>query len=329
MKRFLALLLFAALPAKADGAVALKEKIVVTENVVTLGDLLQTPVAQGQTIVFGAPTPGASGAINVTRAIAAAKTYGLAAIAPPGLREIRVEREARKIPAADIKQAIAARAAQHLRAEAPDIEIDFGRTLGDLDVEKNNGAPLSFSSFRLEPQSGRFEARLFVPESAVLSESTPAIITGTLFEMSEVAQLKHSVGRGQIIAASDVELTRIRHQQLGNNLLRSLDQVVGMAAKRSISEDAILHDNDLEKAKIIDRNEMVLIVYETPALTVTTRGKALAGGAMGDVIDVMNLQSKHTIQATIVGSGKVAVNSIVPMRRVAQVSGAQVTTKND
>jgi flagella basal body P-ring formation protein FlgA len=329
MKRLLVLLMFAALPAKADEAVALKEKIIVADGVITLDDLLQAPAAQGKTVVFGAPAPGNSGTINVARAVAAAKNYGLAAFAPPGLQAIQVEREARKISAADIEKAIAAKAAQYLRAEAPDIDIDFGRTPAELSIEKNLDAPLSFSSFRLEPQSGRFEARLFVPGSAVLSEATPAIITGTLFETSEVAQIKHTIGRGQIIASSDVELTRMKHQQLGSNMLRSLDAVVGMAAKRNIPEDTILRDSDLEKAKIIDRNEMVLIVYQSPLITVTTRGKALMSGAMGDLIDVANLQSKHTIQATVIGDGRVAVGTIMPARRVAQAADIEVTAKSE
>jgi flagella basal body P-ring formation protein FlgA len=329
MKRFLALLIFAALPAYANETVALKEKITVSDGVITLGDLLQTPAAQGKTALFAAPVPGSSGTINVARAIAAAKSYGFDAIASPGLREIQVEREARKITAADIEKAIALKAAQHLRANAEDIEIDFGRTLAELNLEKNIGASLNFSSFRLEPQSGRFEAHLFVPGSAVLSEASPAVVTGTLFETAEVAQLKHTLVRGQVITKGDVELTRVKHQQLGNNMLRSLDQVVGMAARRGLSDDTILRDNDLEKAKIIDRNEMVLIVYETPLITVTTRGKALESGAIGDAIDVLNLQSKHTIQATVVGDGKVAVGSVAAVRRVAQAADIQTKTTNE
>jgi flagella basal body P-ring formation protein FlgA len=49
------------------------------------------------------------------------------------------------------------------------------------------------------------------------------------------------------------------------------------------------------------------MVAQAPGMTITTTGRALEGGAIGDVIQVMNLQSKKTIQATVTGSSMVQV----------------------
>jgi flagella basal body P-ring formation protein FlgA len=38
-------------------------------------------------------------------------------------------------------------------------------------------------------------------------------------------------------------------------------------------------------------------------------GKAVDPGALGDVISVINAQSKHTVQATVIGPGRVSVNA--------------------
>ena len=37
----------------------------------------------------------------------------------------------------------------------------------------------------------------------------------------------------------------------------------------------------------------------------TARGKAVEAGAMGDVVGVLNIQSNRTVQATVIGPGRV------------------------
>ena len=47
--------------------------------------------------------------------------------------------------------------------------------------------------------------------------------------------------------------------------------------------------------------------YERASLTISMRGKALQSGAMGEVVTVMNPQSKRSIEAIVTGKGKVLV----------------------
>jgi flagella basal body P-ring formation protein FlgA len=42
-------------------------------------------------------------------------------------------------------------------------------------------------------------------------------------------------------------------------------------------------------------------------IVLTMRGKALEAGANGDTVNVQNVQSKRTIQATVTGPGRVTV----------------------
>ena len=68
-----------------------------------------------------------------------------------------------------------------------------------------------------------------------------------------------------------------------------------------------MRQTDLTKPELVARNENVTITYEVPGITLTMRGKALEAGAQGDVINVLNVQSKQTIQATVAGPGHVIV----------------------
>jgi flagella basal body P-ring formation protein FlgA len=42
------------------------------------------------------------------------------------------------------------------------------------------------------------------------------------------------------------------------------------------------------------------------------RGKALENGAEGDVVTVMNLQSKRTLSGTVTGRGQVSISPVTP-----------------
>jgi flagellar basal body P-ring formation protein FlgA len=54
-------------------------------------------------------------------------------------------------------------------------------------------------------------------------------------------------------------------------------------------------------------------------MIVTVRATALESGALGDVINVVNIQSKRTIQAIVSGKGRVTVAN-APARVVANAA---------
>ena len=56
------------------------------------------------------------------------------------------------------------------------------------------------------------------------------------------------------------------------------------------------------KPELVQRNETVTIIYEVPGIVLTMRGKAQEAGAEGDVISVLNVQSKRTVQGTVIRS---------------------------
>ena len=73
-----------------------------------------------------------------------------------------------------------------------------------------------------------------------------------------------------------------------------------------------LRSAQLMKPDTIQRNEQVTLIYEVPGISLTVRGKAAEGGAEGDVISVLNEQSKRTVQGLIVGPGRVLIGARVP-----------------
>ena len=58
-------------------------------------------------------------------------------------------------------------------------------------------------------------------------------------------------------------------------------------------------------------------------MVLTIRGKAADSGAEGDVISVLNEQSKRTVQGTIIGPGRVAGQQRFAAVRRQQRTGAE------
>jgi flagella basal body P-ring formation protein FlgA len=66
------------------------------------------------------------------------------------------------------------------------------------------------------------------------------------------------------------------------------------------------------KPELVARNETVTLIFEIPGILLTVRGKALDSGAEGDVISVLNEQSKRTVQGVVVGPGRVMMSTRQP-----------------
>ena len=66
------------------------------------------------------------------------------------------------------------------------------------------------------------------------------------------------------------------------------------------------------KPELVARGEFVTITYEVPGVMLSVRGKAAEGGAQGDMIDVLNVQSNRTLRGTVSGRGHVTVVGMTP-----------------
>jgi flagella basal body P-ring formation protein FlgA len=82
--------------------------------------------------------------------------------------------------------------------------------------------------------------------------------------------------------------------------------------RRAIRTGQALKVGDLAKPDLVQREQGVTLIFQTPGLYLTMRGKSLDNGTEGDVVNVLNLQSKRTVTGTVVGRGQVAIQVATP-----------------
>ncbi len=297
----------------------LKELVTVTSEIVRIGDLVEQAGVAATIAVFRAPDLGHTGSVPLTRVAEALRQHGIDRIDADGLNEVVVTRLSRPITGDEIKTRIArAFAGQFGFGEADNLAVILDREIRVLHVEAAATAELAITRMNVEPRTGRFEVAFELPGSAA-ARRLPLRFTGTVTETVQTATLARSVRLGEVIKASDVVLGRRAKLEVGAEAIAP-DQAVGLAAKSALRAGQALRPSDLIKAQVVQRNEAVTILYSVPGVKLTVRGKATEGGAIGDVINVVNIQSNRTVQGTVVAPGRVSIATAIPQVASAEAS---------
>jgi flagellar basal body P-ring formation protein FlgA len=84
-------------------------------------------------------------------------------------------------------------------------------------------------------------------------------------------------------------------------------EAIGLEARVSIYAGKPVRPGDLGPPTLVERNQLVTLVYLGGGLAISTDGRALSRGSAGDEIRVMNLGSRNTVTGRIGPDGTVYV----------------------
>ena len=83
--------------------------------------------------------------------------------------------------------------------------------------------------------------------------------------------------------------------------------LVGMTARRALTADRPVRSYDVEPPVVVERGELVSLVYRVGPLTLSAQARALENGGEGQFIRFVNLQSNRTVEAWVEGPGRASV----------------------
>ena len=83
---------------------------------------------------------------------------------------------------------------------------------------------------------------------------------------------------------------------------------VGQEARVTLYAGHPIHATDLGAAALIERNQVVSLIYQMGGVWILTEGRALSRGRAGDEIKVMNTASRATVSGVIGPDGAVSVS---------------------
>ena len=325
MRIAFAVLVFASVITPAAAQMQLKAQVTVAGDIVRIGDLVENAGVAASTPIFRAPDLGQTGAVPVRAVLDAVRPYGLVTVDVRGLSEVAVTRASRVIAADDIEARIVrALTARHNLGKAENLKIMFDRDVRPIQFEANAVPELSLARLSYEPSSRRFDIAFELANGAHGSWR----YTGSAVETMEAAVPVRAFARGEVIKASDIAIERRPKSEFISEPPAQPAEIVGRAARRAVRAGQPLRSADLMKAEIVQRNDTVTLHYEVPGIVLSMRGKALDAGAEGDMVSVLNIQSKRTIQGVVTAAGHVTVMAPpAPARVVARLPDADTQSE--
>lgn len=303
----------------------LRSAAVVTSDLVTLGDLFDHAGMYAETPVFRAPAPGTRGRVSAYTVLEAANGAGLERVDLAGLTEITVERAGVLLGSDDLTAAVQnvldARLIDQMGENAGHYVLTLARQPSPIMVGIEIAEHLNVDmAIAPSPRSERFSAVIRSARGVEIAR-----LEGRAQHRIAVPVLGRAVGRDDVIRASDLRFQDVSYARtVGTPTLIEPADIIGLAARRSLRAGALINPDDLTAPLMVERQELVTLVYRQGALALTVRARAMDDGAEGQAIDVMNLQSNRVVRGVVTSHGLVHV--LGAMQEVAASANASGPT---
>jgi len=132
-------------------------------------------------------------------------------------------------------------------------------------------------------------------------------LKATMDEWKLVPVATRPLAKGAVIAASDVELTRVSSTLAGRDLVENIGDVVGRAVSRNLGQGEVFRMGALSIPPVVTAGSRVTLKFRQGGLEATATGTAMDSGQVGQEIRVRNDSSKKVVPGKVVEPGLVSV----------------------
>lgn len=121
---------------------------------------------------------------------------------------------------------------------------------------------------------------------------------------AEALVATHVLRAGTVVTEADV--TMVEAEIPG--AVTTLEAALGQEVRATVYAGRPLTEETIGPPAVVDRNQIVPLVFQTAGLAIVAEGRALARGGVGETIKVMNTSSHTTVLGVIGADGTVRVN---------------------
>lgn len=123
------------------------------------------------------------------------------------------------------------------------------------------------------------------------------------FAQAEIVVPTRTIRAKEVIGAQDLKVQAAEV----DGAVTSIPDLIGLEARVALYPGRPIRAADVGPPAIVDRNDLVTLVFDRVFLSITAEGRALGRGAAGERIRVMNLSSRTTITGVIRPDGQIEV----------------------
>ncbi len=143
---------------------------------------------------------------------------------------------------------------------------------------------------------------------AALAASPPAWAADAGGKSSIAVVPVRTIPVGAILRPDDVAL-RTMPDPPAADILKAVTAAIGQQAQRSLYANRPIRESEVGPVTVVERNSRVTLRFRLGQLKLTTVGRAMEAGGLGQTIRVMNLDSRRAVFGRITMPGVVDVGS--------------------
>ena len=291
--------------------ISLRTSIIVEGKYLTLGDFFGISDEKASRRIAHSPKPGRSAIFDANWLYRVARANRVN-WQPVSLNtRVFVERASQEIYREELEDVLIS--ALRGKNVTGNIELAINGGLRKMRVATDQLATVGVENLAYDPRTGRFVASLAAPANDPSAQRLR--ITGRVHQLKAVPVMNKRLGRGKVITKNDIGWLNIRSSKIRKFMVLDEEDLVGMAAKRTIRESTPVGYSHVRRPVLVTKGALVTINLTTPMMTLTAQGKAPQEGSMGDTIPIINIQSKQTIEAKVTGINQVTVALLQHMAR--------------
>jgi flagella basal body P-ring formation protein FlgA len=289
--------------------VELKSSVVVDEAYIVLGDLFTNTGGRSAIKVAYAPQAGKKSQFDAKWLYRIARAYKLN-WRPLSLKtRVLVERSSQIIYRDEIEDILVER----FRAQGyqDNFEIEFGQREPKIHVAANEPATIDIEGLSITKSTGRFVATLLIPANKTNAKRFR--LTGRIHRLIQIPVIGRRLNRGDIIQKNDIEWINLRERKLRRGYIQTEEEIIGMAARRYIAAKTPLTASHMQRPQLVKKGGIVNIALISGAMRLTTQGRSLENGSLGDTIRIKNIRTKKIIEAKVTGASSAKVGLLRAM----------------
>ena len=298
----LALLALCLGSAHAEAAATLRTMTTLHASVVRLSDLFDEAGANADRVL--GPGPGAGGRIVVEAAQlgAIARQFGVDWRPASSADRAVLDRPGRPMRREDVLRAV--KTALMAAGASADCDIELAGFTPPLVPFEADPQPV-VADLDYDADAGRFSAMVSVTGESM--EPLHLRVTGRADDTVELPVATARLLTGSVLRADDVHMARVHTAMIRGEMVRRPDDAVGMQVKRQIAAGQPLALTELTRPSMVQKGAIVLMMLDSPGITLTAQGQAMEPGALNERIRVLNPASHAVVEAEVIGPDRVRV----------------------
>lgn len=283
---------------------SLKPSASVADSVIRYGDVfIDAPASLAGKTMAPAPEPGESVTYDAGWLIRAVRRQGLDWRPPNRFVETTVSRAGVRVSAEESMSRVAHAIQSRYRIES-ELEIEVESEIADAHLPAGAQVRTDIVDLHYDRRSNAFRAVIALSAGEIVKRVP---VYGRAYEVAMAPTVVRSMSRGERIAAADLRLEPYRIDRLPLDAVLRADELIGMEVSRVVRAGVPVRQADVAVARMVERGAIVAIVFKTPAMTLTSQGRALEDGATGATIRVSNTQTNRVIHARVIAPNQVRV----------------------